>query len=87
MADRDFYNFLLSAYKNMVNAMADDASIYVIAMPSQQGHHTFEGFIINGTEEIYEESVEINHNNKDINILAKFEEWWIKVSADANPTD
>jgi len=29
MADRDFYNFLLSAYKNMVNAMADDASIYV----------------------------------------------------------
>jgi len=29
MADKDFYNFLLSAYKNMVNAMADDASIYV----------------------------------------------------------
>ena len=65
----------------------DDASIYVIAMPSQQGHHTFEGFIINGTEKLYEEQVEINHNNKDINILAKFEEWWIKVSADANPTD
>lgn len=65
----------------------DDASIYVIAMPSQQGHHTFEEFIINGTEKLYEEQVEINHNNKDINILAKFEEWWIKVSADANPTD
>lgn len=29
MADKDFYTFLLSAYKNMVNAMADDASIYV----------------------------------------------------------
>ena len=29
MADKEFYNFLLSAYKNMVNAMADDASIYV----------------------------------------------------------
>lgn len=29
MADKDFYSFLLSAYKNMVNAMADDASIYV----------------------------------------------------------
>lgn len=65
----------------------DDASIYVIAMPSKQGHHTFEGFIINGTEEIYEEEIEINHNNKDINILAKFEEWWIKVSADANHPD
>jgi len=29
MSDKDFYNFLLAAYKNMVNAMADDASIYV----------------------------------------------------------
>ena len=29
MADADFYNFLLASYKNMVNAMADDASIYV----------------------------------------------------------
>jgi len=29
MADKDFYNFLLASYKNMVNAMADDASIYV----------------------------------------------------------
>lgn len=29
MEDKAFYNFLLSAYKNMVNAMADDASIYV----------------------------------------------------------
>lgn len=29
MDDADFYNFLLASYKNMVNAMADDASIYV----------------------------------------------------------
>ena len=29
MADTDFYNFLLASYKNMANAMADDASIYV----------------------------------------------------------
>ena len=29
MADNDFYNFLLASYKNMANAMADDASIYV----------------------------------------------------------
>ncbi len=29
MADTDFYNFLLLSYKNMANAMADDASIYV----------------------------------------------------------
>lgn len=29
MSDMDFYNFLLAAYKNMVNSMADDASIYV----------------------------------------------------------
>jgi len=29
MEDKAFYNFLLAAYKNMVNAMADDASIYV----------------------------------------------------------
>lgn len=29
MADEDFHKFLLAAYKNMVNAMADDASIYV----------------------------------------------------------
>ncbi len=65
----------------------DDASIYVSAIPSQQGHHTFEGFVINGTEEIYEGEVEINHNNKDINILAKFEEWWIKVSADARQSE
>ena len=29
MADTDFYKFLLASYKNMANAMADDASIYV----------------------------------------------------------
>lgn len=29
MADNDFYNFLFASYKNMANAMADDASIYV----------------------------------------------------------
>ena len=29
MDDKAFYNFLLAAYKNMVNVMADDASIYV----------------------------------------------------------
>lgn len=29
MAETDFYNFLLASYKNMANAMADDASIYV----------------------------------------------------------
>ena len=29
MTDTDFYNFLLASYKNMANAMADDASIYV----------------------------------------------------------
>ena len=29
MEDKAFYNFLLVAYKNIVNAMADDASIYV----------------------------------------------------------
>lgn len=29
MADNDFYNFLLASYKNMANAMAEDASIYV----------------------------------------------------------
>ena len=29
MEDNDFYNFLLASYKNMANAMADDASIYV----------------------------------------------------------
>ena len=29
MADTDFYNFLLASYKNMANAMAEDASIYV----------------------------------------------------------
>lgn len=29
MSDNDFYNFLLASYKNMANAMADDASIYV----------------------------------------------------------
>lgn len=29
MTDNDFYNFLLASYKNMANAMADDASIYV----------------------------------------------------------
>ena len=65
----------------------DDASIYVVAMPSQQGRHTFEGYIVNDTEEIYEKEIEINHNNKDTNILAKFEEWWIKVTADARPSD
>jgi len=27
--DQDFYNFLLAAFKNIENAMADDASIYV----------------------------------------------------------
>lgn len=29
MADNDFYNFLFASYKNMANAMAEDASIYV----------------------------------------------------------
>ena len=29
MTDNDFYNFLLASYKNMANAMAEDASIYV----------------------------------------------------------
>ena len=29
MEDNVFYNFLLASYKNMANAMADDASIYV----------------------------------------------------------
>ena len=29
MTDTDFYNFLLASYKNMANAMAEDASIYV----------------------------------------------------------
>ena len=29
MTDTDFYNFLLASYKNIANAMADDASIYV----------------------------------------------------------
>ena len=34
-------------------------------MPSQQGHHTFEGYIINDTEEIYENSSLIEAYSKN----------------------
>ena len=66
----------------------DGAKVEITALPSEDGHHTFEYYVLNDSaEKTYNNLVIITDATDDIIIDAYFKEWWIYVYIDAEPTD
>ena len=63
----------------------DDSIVEIRAICSENGHHTFEGYTLNGSSEKLRDPLIIKNSAKDIVVCAEFKEWWILVQTDTEP--
>ena len=64
----------------------DDAKVEITALPSENGRHTFEYYILNDSpEKIYNNSIIITDAKDDIIVDTYFKEWWINIQTQPRP--
>ena len=64
----------------------DDAKVEITALPSEDGRHTFEYYVLNDSlEKIYNNSIIITDATDDIIIDTYFKEWWINIQTEPHP--
>ena len=64
----------------------DDAKVEITALPSENGRHTFEYYVLNDSpEKIYNNSIIITDATDDIIIDTYFKEWWINIQTQPRP--
>ena len=64
----------------------DDAKVEITALPSENGRHTFEYYVLNDSpEKIYNNSIIITDAKDDIIVDTYFKEWWINIQTQPRP--
>ena len=64
----------------------DDAKVEISALPSEDGRHTFEYFVLNEyPEKIYDNQIIITDAKDDVIIDTYFKEWWINIQTEPHP--
>ena len=64
----------------------DDAKVEITALPSENGRHTFEYYILNeSSEKILNNPIIITDAKDDIIVDTYFKEWWINIQTQPRP--
>ena len=64
----------------------DGAKVEITAMPSEDGRHTFEYYVLNeSSEKTYINPIIINNATDDIIVNTYFKEWWINIQTAPQP--
>ena len=64
----------------------DGAKVEITALPSEDGRHTFEYFVLNEyPEKIYDNQIIITDAKDDVIIDTYFKEWWINIQTEPHP--